>query len=63
MTSETYADLGGGMESETRPPNFLDGHRHRFAPLSGWCPCGTRDDGQVAEYSPAWRAARRERIV
>lgn len=61
MTSETYADLGGGaVASEMRPAFGHDGHRHRFDPLSGWCVCGTRDDGQVAEYSPAWHAARRE---
>ena len=31
--------------------------RHLFDPLSGWCGCGLRDDGQLAEGSPAWRAA------
>lgn len=59
MSSETYADLGGGVASEIRPS--VDGHRHRFALLSGWCACGTRDDGQTAEYSPAWRATHKEK--
>lgn len=63
MTSETYADLGGGVESETRPPSLLASHRHRFDPFSGWCGCGTRDDGSLADYSPAWLAERRERTA
>ncbi|GAA2533202.1 hypothetical protein GCM10009860_11550 [Microbacterium mitrae] len=29
---------------------------HLFNPVSGWCGCGLRDDGKVAEGSPAWRA-------
>ena len=63
MTSETYADLGGGVVSETRPPNLIPSHRHRFDTFSGWCGCGTRDDGSLADYSPAWLAARRERAL
>ncbi|MDF2047286.1 hypothetical protein P2P98_14055 [Microbacterium sp. Kw_RZR3] len=61
MTSETYADLGGGVGSDFRPA--AAGHRHRFDPLSGWCGCGTRDDGTLADYSPAWLAARREHAL
>lgn len=69
--SETYADLGGGIAVDERfelvtltstpvAPVQAPGVcvHHRFDPISGWCGCGTRDDGSLAEGSPAWRAAR-----
>ncbi|MDQ1084186.1 MULTISPECIES: hypothetical protein [Microbacterium] len=56
MNSETYADLGGVSARST--PLVVNGHRHRYDPLSGWCGCGTRDDGMLAEGSPAWHDAR-----
>ncbi|MGF6822416.1 hypothetical protein M2317_001320 [Microbacterium sp. ZKA21] len=67
--SPTYADLGGGIGSTTqgkrsarisRTISPVPGRvcaRHMFDPVSGWCGCGTRDDGALAEGSPAWRAA------
>lgn len=30
---------------------------HMYDPVSGWCGCGIRDDGKLAEGSPAWRAS------
>lgn len=53
MISEAYADLGG-LTPSARPSR--SGHAHLFDPSSGWCGCGIRDDGQIAEGSPAWRA-------
>lgn len=70
MISEAWADLGGGIatahgqvghlphlpgrpddaDASPAPP-----HNHMYNPVSGWCGCGLRDDGQVAEGSPAWR--------
>ena len=67
-TSTAYAELGGGLSGSQRPaPSIERGvhwlhtpseHRHEFHPESGWCGCGQRDTGQLAEGSPAWRAAR-----
>lgn len=37
-----------------RPPGVCT--EHMFDPVSGWCSCGIRDDGKLAEGSPAWRA-------
>lgn len=67
--SETYADLGGGLRSTPAPTVRAERvhlpsaqrtpgavcERHLFDPVSGWCGCGTRDDGKLAEGSPAWR--------
>lgn len=64
--SETYADLGGltappatrsrwGSRDIDRSPGVVCA-QHMFNPVSGWCGCGTRDDGKLAEGSPAWRA-------
>lgn len=70
--SEAYADLGGGLQSPPtpafrqadtsevpRPVGTPAGvcEQHLFDPVSGWCGCGIRDDGRLAEGSPAWRAA------
>ncbi len=66
--SPTYADLGGGLGSppprqkrervsltiDRAPGRVCD--QHLFDPVSGWCGCGLRDDGQTAPGSPAWRA-------
>ena len=63
--SSAYADLGGGMPEEpaygpaTRSPRIRpgeNGHWHTFDSGSGWCPCGVRDTGEIAQGSPAWRA-------
>lgn len=67
MISETYADLGGGIGTAMRRaerPRMRPAARpagavcvqHMFDPVSGWCGCGIRDDGKLAEGSPAWRA-------
>lgn len=68
--SSAYAELGGGIGTPIAwAPRPLPAsgasvvadapaHRHRFHPQSGWCGCGRRDDGSLAEGSPAWRAAR-----
>lgn len=64
--SNAYAELGGGIGSAyVRPPRPAVAvrphppvHRHRFDAVSGWCGCGKRDDGPVAEFSPAARAGR-----
>lgn len=69
--SESYADLGGGLQSlqtpaaapsvrlqrVARPSTPATCSGHLFDPVSGWCGCGIRDDGKLAEGSPAWRAA------
>ncbi|MBD3942808.1 hypothetical protein IF188_13995 [Microbacterium sp. NEAU-LLC] len=59
--SEAYADLGGGIHTTQREtlPTFTPpaGCRHLYDPISGWCGCGRRNDGKLAEGSPAWRAA------
>jgi hypothetical protein len=66
--SPTYADLGGGVDAplprrrvrESRTIDRSPGRvcdQHMFDPVSGWCGCGLRDDGQCAPGSPAWRAA------
>ncbi|SDL30250.1 hypothetical protein [Microbacterium azadirachtae] len=65
--STAYAELGGGTgpaaERRTRRSTTIDRApgricaRHMFDPVSGWCGCGLRDDGQTAPGSPAWRAA------
>lgn len=66
-TSNAYAELGGltappaprpRWESHgiDRSPGVVCEH-HLFDPVSGWCGCGTRDDGKLAEGSPAWRDA------
>lgn len=69
--SEAYADLGGLTAPPPRRPrprsryestavDYSPGRvceRHMFDPTSGWCSCGTRDDGEIADGSPAWRAA------
>lgn len=57
MTSEAWADLGGGIRTVEKGMQSPHTHEHTYAP-SGWCTCGTRDDGQLAEWSPAWLAAR-----
>lgn len=70
VISETYADLGGLVGSQIAPctpreraSRTIDRSpgrvcdRHLFDPVSGWCGCGVRDDGKLAEGSPAWRAA------
>lgn len=66
--SDAYADLGGG--TSTAPDTGVSSdtpvqsghlprtHRHRFDHASGWCGCGARDSGELAEGSIAWRAAR-----
>lgn len=56
MTSEAFADLGGQRGASKRPE--IPGHRHRNEDGSHWCRCGARDDGLLAEGSPAWRYAR-----
>lgn len=71
MVSETYADLGGGLSATSGGKSYSRSERvsrtvdtshgrvcdrHLFDPVSGWCGCGTRDDGKLAEGSPAWRA-------
>lgn len=56
MTSDAYADLGGGLSGTAIAPR--PAHVHDFHPESGWCGCGQRDTGQLAEGSPAWRARR-----
>lgn len=66
--SETYADLGGGIRSYTQRPaarivpqrarHSDEPHVCRFEQPSGYCACGIRDDGTLAEDSPAWRAQR-----
>lgn len=65
-TSAAYADLGGGTSTaevpahRSRPVDRSPGWicpQHLFDPLSGWCGCGLRDDGQTAPGSPAWRAS------
>jgi hypothetical protein len=69
--SNAYAELGGGLGTAfARPPRPArvpqpdpPVHVHRFHPESGWCGCGCRDDGSLAEGSPAWRAARRGRAA
>lgn len=54
--SEAWADIGGGRQSPLLRVGLTAKHpRHRFDTGSGWCSCGLRDDGQAAEYSPAWR--------
>lgn len=62
--SEAYVDLGGGLRSTpqrrstARLPRQTaanyEPHECRFDAVSGWCGCGRRDDGQIAEGSPAW---------
>lgn len=69
VISETYADLGGLVGSQIAPctprervSRTIDRSpgrvcdRHMFDSVSGWCGCGIRDDGKLAEGSPAWRA-------
>jgi hypothetical protein len=56
--SEAYADLGGGITDSPDYPSKTTHHECIFDPASGWCGCGRRDDGSVAEGSPAWRSAR-----
>ncbi len=59
MTSEAWADLGGGIRDyQPRPRRVtrtLDPtkHEHEFSSLSGWCYCGLRDDGAICEGTPA----------
>lgn len=53
MVSGAYADLGGAVTPYRSPCPV--GPQHRFHPASGWCGCGLRDDGRIAEGSPAWR--------
>lgn len=72
--SDAYADLGGGLQGMHRPGRHTPTSRpitptagtvctrHLFDPVSGWCGCGTRDDGKLAEGSPAWRAAVERRM-
>lgn len=65
--SPAYADLGGGLDPSNAPPPRRESRavdrnpgrvceQHMFDPVSGWCGCGIRDDGKLAEGSPAWRA-------
>lgn len=71
--SAAYADLGGGLVSPPSAPRHRESRtvdrapglvceRHMFDPVSGWCGCGNRDDGKLAEGSPAWRAALEARM-
>lgn len=65
MTDDT---LAGGLESPPErlaapgaahlgmPPHPPPGTRHDFDPISGWCPCGLRDDGKTVPGSPVRRA-------
>lgn len=64
MSSEAWADLGGGRRpgvTVRRRVSDKAAHRahgpHTFDPQSGWCGCGLRDTGEAAEGSPAWREA------
>lgn len=77
MVSEAYADLGGGLRSAQPLPRATRGvvahhpidrspgrvcNTHMYDPVSGWCGCGLRDDGKLAEGSPAWRARLEQRM-
>lgn len=60
--SPAYAELGGGLSVTPLPTPSVSWTppgtcKHMFDPISGWCGCGRRDDGALAEGSPAWRAA------
>lgn len=59
--STAWTDLGGGQPAVHSVGITAKHRRHRFSPTSGWCACGLRDDGQLAEYSPAWRDQRASR--
>lgn len=52
---------GSGSARTLRPaPGVCT--EHLFDSASGWCGCGVRDDGKLAEGSPAWRAAVESRM-
>lgn len=68
--SPAYDDLGGmhaptgrRRRSYRYPSRLIDPspgkvcQNHIFDPQSGWCSCGTRDDGRLAPGSPAEREA------